>query len=168
MNEPFISCSFVHVSTWGNDRVKIGKRGSIVHNLKSARARSAAVHGKGRGGGFGGRQVGGDAMRRPAPETMTGAKSDDGAEPRRTDGPTTGGGYAHGTAAEGKKAAPTIWSKPPCQRICLGESMLSPAGTPSLRNTRLAELLAAARALPRKPYSSSSSSRASSPEPMST
>ena len=47
---------------------------------------------------------------------------------------------AHGAPVEGKKAAPTIWSKPPCQRI------------------RSREM----------PYSSSRSSRASSPEPMST
>lgn len=128
MNEPFISCSFIHASTWGNDRVQIAQRGSIVHNLKSALARSAAADGKGRGAAGvsadGRSAAGGDAMR-PA-EAMTDAKSDDEAEPRRTDGPTTGGGYAHGTATEGKKAAPTIWSKPPCQRICLGKSTLSP------------------------------------------
>lgn len=128
MNEPFISCSFIHASTWGNDRVQIAQRGSIVHNLKSALARSAAADGKGRGAAGvladGRSAAGGDAMR-PA-EAMTDAKSDDEAEPRRTDGPTTEGGYAHGTAAEGKKAAPTIWSQPPCQRICLGESTLSP------------------------------------------
>lgn len=66
------------------------------------------------------------AMRCGDAEAMTGAKIDDEAEHRRTDGPTPEGGYAHGTAAEGKKAAPTIWSQPPCQRICLGESTLSP------------------------------------------
>lgn len=78
MNEPFISCSFVHASTWGNDRVQIGQRESIVHNPKSALARSArsAADGKGRGGGFGGRQVGG-GRRRDAPH-----RSDDGCEDR--------------------------------------------------------------------------------------
>ena len=87
MNEPFISCSFVHASTWGNDRVQIGQRGSIVHNLKSALARSAAAGGKGRGAdgvsanGRSAASVVGDAMR--PTEAMTGARSDAGREERR-------------------------------------------------------------------------------------
>lgn len=133
MNEPFISCSFVHASTWGNDRVQIGQRGSIVHNLKPALTRSAAADGKGRGGGFGGRQVGG-GRRCDAPR-----RSDDGCGERcrarrstmrrnlgEPTAPQLGADTLTAPPPKAEKAAPTIWSQPPCQRICLGESTLSP------------------------------------------
>lgn len=106
----------------------MGRRGQsfITSSTRRRGQRRRAASGRARPGfrRTAGQRRGGDAMR-PA-EAMTGAKSDDEAEHRRTDGPTPEGGYAHGTAAEGKKAAPTIWSKPPWLRICLGESTLRP------------------------------------------